>query len=150
MGKSFDHVMNIARDINENYILDESVSTSQLKQLEKYLDSLFKELDIDVEFTRHFLERVNDERNKDEPITVAQLRDVFRENFRTNQDKLKGLRDKEDAHFLKVSNRLNIPFTFVKDKNGDLELVAKTVVRRSEDWVKRGKPSDGGKIFKVK
>lgn len=129
--------------------MDEGVSTSQLKQLEKYLDDLFKDLNVDVEFSKHFIERVNDVRNKDEPITIAQLRDVFRENYRANKEKLKKLHDKDDAHFLKVSNRLNIPFTFTKDKNGDLELTAKTVVRRSEDWVKRAKPQDGAPVLKV-
>ena len=34
-----------------------------LNKLEKYLDALFARLGIDVEFTRHFLDRVNDERN---------------------------------------------------------------------------------------
>lgn len=129
--------------------MDESVSLSQLKQLEKYLDELFKELKIDIEFSNHFIERVNDVRNKDEPITIAQLRDVFRENYRKHKDQLTRLRDKDDAHFLKVSNRLNIPFTFTKDQKGDLELTAKTVVRRSEEWVKRAKPQDGAPVLKV-
>lgn len=129
--------------------LDEKVSVSQLKQLEKYLDGLFKDLDLDVEFSKHFIERVNDVRNKDEPITISQLRDVFRQNYRENKDKLKSLSDKDDAHFLKVANRLNIPFTITKDKKGNLDLVAKTVVRRRPEWVKRGKPQDGAPLLKV-
>ena len=36
------------------------------------LDALFKSLGIDVEFTKHFIDRVNDERNK-EQITMSEL-----------------------------------------------------------------------------
>lgn len=129
--------------------IDEALSNGQLKQLEKYLDDLFKELNVDVNFSKHFLERVNDVRNKDEPITLAQLRNTFRENMREHKSQIKGLHDNEDAHFLKVSERLNIPFTIKRDAKGELDLVAKTVVRRSPDWVKRAKPKDGGKVMKV-
>lgn len=129
--------------------LFESVSNSQMKQLERYLDGLFKELGIDVEFSRHFLDRVNDGRNKDKPITIAEIRDLFRQNFRKHKSELSALDDKDDAHFLKVSNRLNVPFTLQRGKNGDLELVAKTVVRRKEEWVKRAKPKDGAPVLKV-
>ena len=37
----------------------ERVSKSDLDQIEKYADKLFASLGIDVEFTRHFLDRVN-------------------------------------------------------------------------------------------
>ena len=50
--------------------ISERVSKSDLDQIEKYADKLFASLGIDVEFTRHFLDRVNDERNK-KPINQA-------------------------------------------------------------------------------
>ena len=50
--------------------LTERVSRSDLDQIEKYADKLFAAVGIDVEFTRHFLDRVNDERNK-KPINQA-------------------------------------------------------------------------------
>ena len=40
------------------------ITKTDLDQLEKYADRLFGAVGIDVEFTRHFLDRVNDERNK--------------------------------------------------------------------------------------
>ena len=46
------------------------ITKSDLDQLEKYADRLFGAVGIDVEFTRHFLDRVNDERNKKQ-ITTA-------------------------------------------------------------------------------
>ena len=44
------------RFLSENFI-----TRSDLKQIETYADRLFAKVGIDVEFTRHFLDRVNDE-----------------------------------------------------------------------------------------
>ena len=44
-------------------LLLEDVSQSQLNQVEKYLDKLWAKVGIDVEFTRHFMDRVNHARN---------------------------------------------------------------------------------------
>ena len=43
---------------------EKEVTKSDLDQLERYADRLFGALGIDVEFTRHFLDRVNDVINK--------------------------------------------------------------------------------------
>ena len=52
--------------------ISERVSKSDLDQIEKYADKLFAAVGIDIEFTRHFLDRVNDARNK-KPINSAEL-----------------------------------------------------------------------------
>ena len=39
---------------------EKEIKKSDLDQIEKYADRFFASLDIDVEFTRHFLDRVND------------------------------------------------------------------------------------------
>ena len=52
--------------------ISEDVSRSDLDQIERYADKLFDIVGIDVEFTRHFLDRVNDERNK-KPINTQNL-----------------------------------------------------------------------------
>ena len=44
--------------------LTEKLSKQDLDQIEKYADKLFAAVGIDIEFTRHFLDRVNDVRNK--------------------------------------------------------------------------------------
>ena len=51
---------------------EKEVTKSDLDQLERYADRLFGAVGIDVEFTRHFLDRVNDVRNKMQ-ITSAHL-----------------------------------------------------------------------------
>ena len=55
---------------------DKEITKSDLDQIEKYADRVFGALDIDVEFTRHFLDRVNDVRNQRQ-ITSAELHKTF-------------------------------------------------------------------------
>ena len=59
----------------------EDVTKSELDQIEKYADKLFAAVGIDVEFTRHFLDRANDERNK-KPINTAELVRLFRLTYK--------------------------------------------------------------------
>ena len=59
----------------------EDVSQSQLSQVEKYLDKLWAKVGIDVEFTRHFMDRVNDARNG-KPISPAELIKIYREIYK--------------------------------------------------------------------
>ena len=48
------------------------LTVKDLDTVEKYADKLYKSLGVDVEFTRHFLDRVNDARNIKQ-ITIAEL-----------------------------------------------------------------------------
>ena len=60
--------------------VDTPVTQPQLDALEKVLDRVFSQLGIDVEFTRHFLDRVNDERNIKQ-ITLSELGQLFKKEF---------------------------------------------------------------------
>ena len=64
-----------------NLTASKEITKSDLDQLEKYADRLFGAVGIDVEFTRHFLDRVNDERNKKQ-ITTAELTRLFKQSFK--------------------------------------------------------------------
>ena len=44
--------------------LHENITFSDLKRIEQYADRLFNAVGIDIAFTRHFLDRVNDARNQ--------------------------------------------------------------------------------------
>jgi hypothetical protein len=57
-------------------LTEKFITKADLDQIEKYADKLFAKVGIDVEFTRHFLDRVNDERNKKQ-ITSAELTRLF-------------------------------------------------------------------------
>ncbi len=50
-----------------------AVTPVDIKQLETFADRMFGKVGIDVEFTHHFLQRANDERN-DKEIMPAELK----------------------------------------------------------------------------
>ena len=51
---------------------EQDVTDQELQQLETYADRLFASLGIDVAFSKHFRDRLNDPRNN-KPITMAEL-----------------------------------------------------------------------------
>ena len=70
----------------KNSLLDNPVITRrELIALEKVLDKLFAKIGVDVEFTRHFLDRVNDERNIRQ-ITLRELSELFKKEFQKYGD----------------------------------------------------------------
>ena len=50
------------------------ISKSDLDAIERYADKLFAKVGIDVEFTRHFLDRANDARNKKDINSIGRKR----------------------------------------------------------------------------
>ena len=73
-----------------NLTASKEITKSDLDQLERYADKLFAAVGIDVEFTRHFLDRVNDERNKKQ-ITTAELTRLFKQSLRSTARRLHNL-----------------------------------------------------------
>ena len=55
----------------------ERFTQSDVVGLEKFADRLLKKFKIDVEFTRHFVDRLNDPRNSPE-IKIAELQRFFK------------------------------------------------------------------------
>jgi len=115
------------------YIAEEiKVSQGQIKELEKVLDKLFSEVDIDIEFTKHFFDRVNDPRNG-ESIKVREIRDLFRAEFKKYKTKFSGMKAGFQALLKDIQTNINIPFVINWDeKNKELALVAKTVMRKKD------------------
>ena len=107
---------------------EKKITQSDLDQIEKYADRLFASLDIDVEFTRHFMDRVNDARNIKQ-ITVAELIRLFKQAYRRHGKKIAKLPDQANAVINDMKTNINLPFV-LKYKKGEIELVAKTVMRK--------------------
>jgi len=107
----------------------EDVSKSDLDQVEKYADRLFAAVGIDIEFTRHFLDRVNDERNK-KPITSAELIRLFRLTYKKYGKKIAKMNPDAEAVITDMETDVNMPFVLNLDRNKMLDLVAKTVMRK--------------------
>jgi hypothetical protein len=111
--------------------LNEVVSKKDLDQVEKYADKLFAAVGIDVEFTRHFLERVNDERNK-KPISTAELVRLFRLTYKKYGKKISKMNPDAEAVIHDMETDVNMPFVLNVEKGGMIDLVAKTVMRKKD------------------
>lgn len=120
-------------DINEqieSLFEAEEITPSILKSIEKYADKLFAKLGIDVEFTRHFLDRVNDERNKKQ-ITQSELIRLFKQTHKQYGKKISKLGPDAQAVLTDMQTDVNMPFVLKWDnKSQELDLVAKTVMRK--------------------
>ena len=109
----------------------EDVTKGELDQIEKYADKLFAAVGIDVEFTRHFLDRVNDERNK-KPINTAELIRLFRLTYKKYGKKIPKMGPEAQAVIHDMETDINMPFVLNVDRSGMLDLVAKTVMRKKD------------------
>ncbi len=110
--------------------LNENISKSQLDAIEVYADKLFSKLGIDIEFTKHFLDRLNDKRNI-KPISVPELTGMFKRLHRKHGKPLSKVDDDFDAVVKDFNNNINIPFAINVTPN-DIDLVAKTVMRKKD------------------
>ena len=109
----------------------EEITKSDLNQIEKYADKLFAAVGIDIEFTRHFLDRVNDARNK-KPINSAELIRLFRLTYKKSGKKIAKKTPDAEAVISDMETDGNMPFVLNLDKDGMLDLVAKTVMRKKD------------------
>jgi len=116
----------------KEYLAEEStfkITTGQLKELEKTLDKLFAEINVDIEFSRHFFDRLNDARNKDQ-IRISELRDLFRAEFKKYKNAFANMKDDYEAMFKSIQSKINIPFVININKDKEIELTAKTIMRK--------------------
>lgn len=114
----------------KEFMITEEITLADLKSVEKYADKLFAKVGIDVEFTRHFLDRVNDERNKKQ-ITVAELIRLFKQTYAKHGKKIPKLGPDAQAVITDMQTDVNMPFVLNWDKKSqELDLVAKTVMRK--------------------
>ena len=106
------------------------VSAVDIKNLEKFADRIFGQVGIDVEFTRHFLDRVNDERNG-EPIVPAELTRLFKQEHKRWGKPIAQMGPDSQAVMRDLQTNINMPFALVWDNNNnELDLIAKTIMRK--------------------
>jgi hypothetical protein len=109
---------------------DGEISKSELNSLEKILDGLFKGVNIDIEFTRHFHDRLNDPRNKKQ-IDLAELQRLFTKTYKKYGKELTGMDDKAEAVLNDIQSELNLPFVLQWNKKTKMvELIGKTIMRK--------------------
>jgi hypothetical protein len=101
---------------------------SDIKDLERFADQLLDKFGIDIEFTKHFGERMGDDRNKP-CIKMDELKDLFKKisDDKGKRVKLKGVKE---AVLVDMQKKINIPFIIKITPNGDFELTLKTIMRK--------------------
>ena len=109
--------------------VSEEVTPKQLVDLEKFADRILKKFNVDIEFTRHFGDRMNDKRN-DPPIKVQELQRVFKKIAR---NKAKNIRQNPDSEAVikDLQTDLNLPvvINYNRDKD-EFEVINKTIMRK--------------------
>ncbi len=117
-------------EFKKSLLMLEDVTIPQLNDLEKMLDRVFANVGLDVEFTKHFIERVNDGRNG-KPIEISELRDIFLKAYDTYKHKFEKMPEGFEAVLNDVQTKINLPFVIDYDRRNDqFDLVSKTVMRK--------------------
>ena len=117
--------------VNESFneMFAEDVTQSQLNDVEKFADRILSKFKVDIEFTRHFADRMNDPRNNP-PITIADLQQVFKKIAKKKASDIRQNPDSE-AIIKDLQKDLNMPVVINYDKNKDeFEVVTKTIMRK--------------------
>jgi len=105
------------------------VGYKQIQAFEKFVDRMFEKFGIDFNFTRHFGDRMSDDRN-DPCIRMQELADFIKKIYRNQGKSIKSVAGAE-AVIKDIQNDLNIPIVVKYDsREDDFDVVMKTVMRK--------------------
>lgn len=116
----------------ENYgkYVNEDFTQKDVNDLEKFADRILRKYGIDVEFTRHFVDRLNDPRNSPD-IKVSELQRFFKKiqknkgrNIINNPDVEAVLKD--------MATNLNLPVVIKTKSDDSFEVTNKTIMRKKD------------------
>ena len=114
----------------KEYVLNEKVTQAQLNAVEKYADRLFSVFNIDIEITKHFIDRVNDMRNHPE-IDANELANLFAKTFKKHGKNISNMKIGIEAVINDLNSDINVPFVFKYDKrNKEFDVILKTIMRK--------------------
>jgi|TARA_R110000851_G_scaffold9350_2_gene34842 hypothetical protein len=109
-------------------IISESISAVDLKQIEKFADKVFAKVGIDVEFTRHFINRLE---SRDSEITAGELTRLFRQEAKRWGKPIAQMGPDAEGVMKDLKTDVNVPFILYWNKNNkELELRAKTIMKK--------------------
>ena len=110
--------------------MSDKISRIQLQVIEKSLDKMFAKLGIDVEFSGHFLDRINDPRNEKQ-ITISELINIYNSLYDKFGIKISKTPEEIEEVIKSLSTDINIPVNISFDrKTSKIDMVAKTIMRK--------------------
>jgi len=109
---------------------NEDFTQKDVNDLEKFADRILKKYSIDVEFTRHFVDRLNDPRNSPE-IKVSELQRFFK---KIQKNKGKNIRSNPDVEAVlkDMSTNFNLPVVIKTKSDDSFEVTNKTIMRKKD------------------
>ena len=109
---------------------NEDFTQKDVNDLEKFADRILAKYGIDVEFTRHFVDRLNDPRNSPE-IKVSELQRFFK---KIQRNKGKNIRNNPDVEAVlkDMSTNLNLPVVIKTKGDDSFEVTNKTIMRKKD------------------
>tara|TARA_B100001939_G_scaffold33373_1_gene25925 strand:- start:2305 stop:2715 length:411 start_codon:yes stop_codon:yes gene_type:complete len=117
---------------HDTLFINEDITQTQLDQIETYADRLFKAVNIDINFTRHFIDRVNDKRNQ-KPINTSELTRLFKQTYKKHGKKIPKMGVDAQAVIRDMQTDINMPFVLAyDDRRKEIDLVAKTIMRKKD------------------
>jgi len=108
------------------------LTVAHMKAFEQLVDKMFEKFGLDFDFTKHFRERMSDERN-DPCIDMKELADMIKKIYKKYQNGEKSLNKFADAEAVikDIQSNLNMPIAVEYDrKNDELNVIAKTIMRK--------------------
>lgn len=108
---------------------EELFSKKQIDDLEKFANRLLNKWGIDIEFYRHFNDRINDLRNNP-PIKLSELQQLFKKIDKDKGKKIKETVSDYEAVLVDLSKDLNLPFTISIAEDGEFIVLFKTILRK--------------------
>ena len=108
----------------------EDFTQKDVNDLEKFADRILAKYGIDVEFTRHFVDRLNDPRNSP-AIKVSELQKFFKKIQRNKGRNILANPDTE-AVLKDMSTNLNLPVVIKTKGDDSFEVTNKTIMRKKD------------------
>jgi len=105
------------------------ISMNHMKEFEKFVDKMFEKFKMDFDFTKHFRERMSDNRNKP-CIKMKELADTIMKIYKAQGKSIKGVAGAE-AVVKDIQSDLNIPVAVEYNSRADeFRVIMKTVMRK--------------------
>ena len=108
---------------------ENKISQSEINNLERFADRILNKYGVDIEFTRHFVDRLNDARNNPS-IKVAELQKFFKKIQKNKARNIIKQNDQTDAVLKDMETNLNLPVKIIK-KGNEFEVINKTIMRKT-------------------
>ena len=109
---------------------NEDFTQKDVNDLEKFADRILAKYGIDIEFTRHFVDRLNDPRNSP-AIKVSELQKFFKKIQRNKGRNILANPDTE-AVLKDMSTNLNLPVVIKTKGDDSFEVTNKTIMRKKD------------------